>query len=220
MKEIMCLCEVHMQMKTIPGRGIITVLLLTFLSFNLQAQTGNVLVVYFSRVGITQFNDKTDVVTSASLRREDKGFVGNTELLAGMVHDRVGGDLVQIKTVQTYPEKYRDTTDLALKEQRDGTRPALSTRFNLDNYDVIFLGYPNWWGTLPMALFTFMESYDFEGKTIIPFCTHEGSALGRSIQDLNQLAPRASVKQGYSVRGSRSDSAGDEVDRWLRNLGY
>ena len=175
----------------------------------LSAQdSSKILIAYFSRVGITEFNEKTDVVTSASLRMIDSKFVGNTELVAKMIRDKTDGELFQIKTVKTYPEKYRDTTDMALAEQRAGDRPDVTYAFNMDDYDVIFFGYPNWWGTLPMAIFTFLESEDLSGKRIIPFCTHEGSALGRTIEDLKRLAPNADIEKGLAIRGGRADRSG------------
>jgi flavodoxin len=117
-----------------------------------------ILVAYFSRVGISAFTDTVDVVSSASLQRGDDGLVGNTEVVANNIHDIVGGDIVQIKTVKQYPESYRDTATVAREEQRSNERPELTTQITtIRSYDVIFLGYPNWWGTLPMALFTFLE---------------------------------------------------------------
>lgn len=179
-----------------------------------------VLVAYFSRVGISALTESTDVVTSASLRTVNGQLVGNTEMLAEMVHSRVGGDLIQIKTEQIYPELYRDTTDLALQEQRSGARPVVTTEIDLSRYDTIFVGYPNWWGTLPMALFTFFESYDFRGKVIVPFTTHEGSALGRSVQDMRSMTAGAEIRDAFVERGGRVNRAERDVNRWLEGLGY
>lgn len=108
---------------------------------------------------------------------------------------------------------------MALKEQRGDARPKLATHVeNMDDYDVIFLGYPNWWGTIPMPVFTFLEEYDFSGKTVIPFCTHEGSRLGRSIQDIKKLYPQAILLDGLAIRGADVGKAQDDVSRWLRKL--
>ncbi len=87
---------------------------------------------------------------------------------------------------------------------------------NMNQYDVIYLGYPNWWGTMPMVLFTFLESYDFKGKTIIPFCTHEGSALGTSIRDIKKLCPDANIKQGLAIRGGNVNSSDKAIEDWLK----
>lgn len=91
---------------------------------------------------------------------------------------------------------------------------------NLDEYETIFLGYPNWWGTFPMAVFTFLESYDLSNKTIIPFCTHEGSSFGRSLRDLKRIYPQVEILEGFSVRGSSVKDAQKDVEKWLKGLGF
>ena len=145
---------------------------------------------------------------------------GNTREIAGQIQERTGGDLFEIKTVNAYPSDYRECTDVAKKEQNENARPALSTTVeNMGDYDVVFIGYPNWWGTIPMALFTFLEQYDFSGKTIVPFCTHEGSRLGRSVSDIEKLSPQATLLEGIAIRGSGVKSAGDDVAAWLQSIG-
>lgn len=145
---------------------------------------------------------------------------GNTRKLASMIHDRVGGDMVELKTVNAYTQNYDTLTKLAKKEQQTNARPALATELpNLGEYGTVFLGYPNWWGTMPMALFTLLDNYDFSGKTIIPFCTHGGSRLGRSVDDIKKLCPRAKVLKGFSAFGNRVDGVGNDVDAWLHGLG-
>lgn len=145
---------------------------------------------------------------------------GNTKEIANRIHERAGGDLFEIKTVEVYPTEYRPCTDVAKKEQQENVRPALSKNIaDMASYDVVFIGYPNWWGTIPMALFTFFESYDFSGKTIVPFCTHEGSALGRSVQDISKLCPRSTMLEGIAIRGCSVKSAGSDISGWLRRIG-
>ena len=155
---------------------------------------------------------------------------GNTRVVAQAIQGAVGADIFEIKTVQTYPKEYNPLIELAQREQRENARPSLSTRVsNMDSYDIIFVGYPNWWGTMPMALFTFLEQYNFAGKTIIPFSTHNGSRLGSSVNDLKKLCPRADVLEGLAIRGGRSgsfelgsqrehDNVQKEVNTWLRRL--
>ena len=144
---------------------------------------------------------------------------GNTKAVAEMVHELIGGELFFIETVEKYPANYEDTIDVAMQQQRANARPALATQVeNVDSYDVIFLGFPNWWGTLPQPVFTFLEEYDFSGKTIIPFCTHEGSGFGRSIGDLESLVPDATLLEGFTVRGSSASNAGDDVAQWILEL--
>ena len=145
---------------------------------------------------------------------------GNTREIATQIHEKVGGDIFEIKTVQTYPAEYNECVQVAKREQQNDERPQLATEIpDMASYDVVFLGYPNWWGAMPMPCFTFLEKYDFSGKTIIPFCTHEGSRLGRSVRDITRLCPKSTVLEGLAVRGSSVKSARDDVAGWLRKLG-
>lgn len=138
---------------------------------------GNILIAYF---GIPE-TDGTDTVAGASRVSTPEGVVGNTQFIAQAIQEAVGGELYAIETVQEYPGLHDPLVDQADEEQEDDARPELSTApENVDAYDVIFLGYPNWWGDMPMPLYTFLESYDFSGKTIIPFVTHGGSSFSRN----------------------------------------
>ena len=144
---------------------------------------------------------------------------GNTREIAGQIQERVGGDLFEIKTVDAYPTEYRACTDVAKKEQNENARPALSARVeNMEDYDVVFIGHPIWWGTTPMALFTFLEQYDFSGKTIVPFCTHGGSGLARSTSDIEKLCPKSTLLESIAIRGSDVKSAQNEIESWLKNI--
>ena len=184
------------------------------------AQGSNILVAYFSRVGNTNWENGVDAVTSASLNVEDGAYVGNAEYLAKMAADATGGDLFLIQTVQTYPSDYRETTDAAAVEQDDNARPELVSHVeNMDQYDTVVLVYPNWWGTLPMPLYTFLEEYDFSGKTILPLCTHEGSRMGSSERAITELCPDAILLDGLAVRGSGASSAQNEVVEWINASG-
>lgn len=145
---------------------------------------------------------------------------GNTQVIANEIQEAVGGDIFQIKTVDPYPTDYNAVVDQAKKEQQDNYRPKLATKVeNMDSYDVIFVGYPNWWGTMPMAVFTFLEEYNLSGKTIIPFCTHEGSGLGRSVTDIKKLCPQSTIEDGLAIRGKNVKNAKEDVSEWLRKLG-
>ena len=175
---------------------------------------------YFSRVGNTNWESGVDAVTSASLNVENGDFVGNAEYLAKFAQQATGGDLFLIKTQKTYPSDYRKTTDEASVEQSNNARPALASHVNnMAQYETIVLIYPNWWGTLPQALFTFLEEYDFSGKTILPLCTHEGSRLGSSEREIAQLASGAKLLSGLAVRGSDARKAQSDVERWIKNSG-
>ena len=180
----------------------------------------NILIAYFSRVGNMNFDENIDAVTSASVNMDGSNVSGNAQLLAEMAQKVTDGDLFFIETVEKYPAEYRGTTDQAKTEQNEDARPELSSYVeNMDAYDTVILIYPNWWGTLPQPVFTFLEEYDFSGKTILPLCTHEGSRLGRSESDIASLCPGARLLDGLSVRGADAGSARTEVEEWISNSG-
>jgi flavodoxin len=166
------------------------------------------LVAYFSREG---YNYVSGRVTN--LR------IGNTKVVAMMIAEIAKADLFCIDPVNPYPEDYTETTVVAQKEKRANARPGLSGHVkNMDSYDAVFLGYPNWWGTMPMAVCTFLEEYDFSGKTIIPFCTHEGSGLGRSESDIARIVPGAKLVKGLAILGSKVKDANQDIERWLGEI--
>ncbi|MDD4848902.1 MAG: flavodoxin [Bacteroidales bacterium] len=141
---------------------------------------------------------------------------GNTEVVAEKIQKQIGGELFQMETVEEYPIDYTETTNVSMAELRSRARPELvSFPESLDDYDTIYLGYPNWWGTFPMAVFTFLEAFDFSGKTIIPFCTHEGSGLGHSIKDIQQTCIGANVTNAIAIRGGSVANADSTIKSWL-----
>ncbi len=145
--------------------------------------------------------------------------VGNTEVVANMIQKITGGDMFHIESVTAYPKDYTETTEVAKNELRAKARPMLTGQVeNMKGYDVIFLGYPIWWGTPPMAVFTFLESYDFSGKTIVPFCTHEGSGMGHSETDIVKACPKATVLEGIAIHGTNASSANSVVSNWIDRL--
>ena len=167
------------------------------------------LIAYFSRTGNNYVGGK--IVNLAT---------GNTDVAAQMIQKLTGGDLFRIDTVKPYPSDYEETTDVARQELRQNARPELTGRVdNMPDYDVIFIGYPNWWGTMPMAVYTFLEANDFSGKTIVPFCTHEGSGLGHSESDVRKVCPGATVLKGLAITGGSVQRAGNQIEAWLRGLG-
>lgn len=184
-----------------------------------QSGESKILVAYFSRVGVTPFDESVDAVSSASVNVRNGEMVGNTQYLAEFIAEETGGDLHQIITEKEYPTDYRDTTDLASEEQSADERPALTSLVeDMAQYDVIFLGYPNWWGTLPQAVMTFLEEYDFDGKTIVPFCSHGGSRLGSGPRDIAALCPGAELLDGLAVSASAVSGAQADVRTWLEDL--
>jgi len=145
--------------------------------------------------------------------------IGNTEVAAKMIQKQTGSDMFRIDTIKSYPANYHETTDVAKLELRQNSRPALSGHIdNMAEYNLIYLGYPNWWGTMPMAVFTFLEEYDFSGKTMIPFCTHEGSGMGHSENDIKKLCPDARVLSGLSIVGGSVQNAETDIAKWLMKL--
>lgn len=168
----------------------------------------NALIAYYSRKGNNYVNG--NIVSLP---------VGNTEVLAKKIQEITGGELFKIDPVKTYPEDYTETTNVAQQELRENARPALINMINdISKYDVIYLGYPNWWGTMPMAVYTFLEGYDLTGKTIVPFCTHEGSCMGKSESDIKKVCPNSRVLPGLAVKGSTVQAAGNSIKAWLNNL--
>lgn len=146
---------------------------------------------------------------------------GNTRVIANQIHDRVGGDIFEIKTVDSYPQDYEAVKAVAMKELNEGSRPALATHVdNIDSYDVVFVGYPIWWGTMPMPVESFLTGYNFSGKTIVPFSTHEGSGLGSSVRDIKALCPQSTVREGLAIQGGSVNTAQNQVSSWLQGMGY
>ena len=167
-----------------------------------------VLIAYFSRPGNNYVNGK---IVNLS--------VGNTEVLANLIIEITKGDIFRIETVNPYPFDYKETTDVAGKELREKARPKLSGRVQKINlYNIFLLGYPNWWGTIPRPVAAFLSEYDFAGKTIAPFCTNEGSGLGRSIAEIKELCPKSIILEGLAIRGSNVKNATNEVLNWLREI--
>lgn len=185
-----------------------------------EQEGSHILIAYFSRVGNTDFPDDTDTSSSASVMATEDSLQGNAEVLARMIQSAVGGDLFLIETEETYPVSYDETIDVGQQEQSDNARPALASQVeNLDQYDTVFLGYPNWWGDMPMAVYSFLDEYDLSGKTIIPFVTHGGSGFSGTESAIAELEPSATVLDGLSVRDSGVADAQADVESWIAGLG-
>lgn len=168
----------------------------------------HILIVYYSRKGENYWDGE--------IRNLQKG---NTEIVAEMIQEAVGGDLFEIDTAKPYSTDYTTCTQEARQELRNDLRPELKEYLDdLDGYDTIFVGFPNWWGTMPMAMFTFLERYDLTGKRIFPFCTNEGSGMGRSERDLKRICTGADVRPGLAIRGCQAADSEDTVTTWLKSL--
>lgn len=149
---------------------------------------------------------------------------GNTHIVAELIASATGGTLFRIEPATPYPDDYRACTEVAQREKRSKARPALVGDITAEEFDVIFLGYPNWWGDLPMPVYTFLERHDWQGKVVIPFCTHEGSGLSDTENLLRAACRGASVLNGLAVRGSvaqnERETARKQVLEWLKQLKY
>ena len=180
------------------------VIMMTMMTSDVSAKdSGRVLITYFSRAG--------ENYNVGHLK------VGNTEIMAGYIHERLpSSDIFKIEPVVPYPDKYDECTVVAKKEQRENARPAIKTHIaDINKYDVIYIGYPIWWGTMPQIMLTFIEEYNLNGKTISPFCTNEGSGFGSSVNDLKKECPKSKFLDGLAVRGSNVKKAQKEVHSWI-----
>lgn len=167
------------------------------------------LIAFFSRKGENYVNGMIKTLE-----------IGNTEAAAGIIRELTGAELFRIEPMQPYSNNYEECIAQAMTDQKMGARPELkSYPKDVGAYDVIYLGFPNYWGTMPMAVFTFLESFDFTGKTIRPFCTHEGSGMGNSITDLKQLCPGTTVETGLAIRGGSAHREKEKIEKWLRQGG-
>ena len=167
-----------------------------------------ILIAFYSRAGENYFG--------GAYRRIS---VGNTEKAAKMLADLTGGELYKIEQTQPYSEDYQTCITEAKNDLQKKARPQVRNLLDhLNDYDEIYLGYPNYWGTMPMAVYTFLENYDFTGKTIHPFCTHEGSGLSHTVQDIQKAAPGAVVTKGLAIHGSNVDDAEKAIEKWVQEV--
>ncbi len=142
--------------------------------------------------------------------------VGNTEVAARMIKELTGAELFAIRQVHPYSKSYNECIAEAQADQKRQARPELKAYpDDMESYDILYLGFPNYWGTMPMAVFTFLEHVDFTGKVIKPFCTHEGSGMGTSESDIRRLCPGAKVETGLAIHGSSVPKAKRDMERWV-----
>ena len=166
------------------------------------------IVVYFSKTGENYSNGS--VVNLSK---------GNTEVAAEFIRDITGADLFHIEPTTVFPTDYYACTDVAKEEMNANARPELKRwpATDLSEYDVVYVGYPIWWGTFPMAVFTFLEKYNWAGKTIMPFSTHEGSGLGHSESDIKRICTGADVKRGLAIHGTGVKSSKGAIEKWIKS---
>lgn len=179
----------------------------------------NILIAYFS-VPENVDTDGIDANSGASIVVKNKDVLGNMQYMAMTIQEAIGGELFRIETTEEYPLEHETLVNQAKEEQNEDARPELATHIeNVAQYNIIFLGYPNWWGDMPQPLYTFLEEYDFSGKTIIPFNSHGGSGFSNTIEEIKKLQPNATVKDdGLSI--SRNDVADSEqeITDWAKGF--
>ena len=179
-------------------------------------ESSKILVAYFSYGENADLPDGVEASTSASINPSEVGVIGNTSIIANMIAENIGADVHSIKVAELYPGDYDTTVDQAKDEQNNDFRPTLTSSIdNLDDYDTVFIGYPIWWGDAPKIVYTFMESYDFSDKTIVPFCTSGGSGISTSEASLSAIAG------GNWLDGERFNSnvSDEDINSWLSELG-
>lgn len=183
---------------------------------NNDNEGSKILIAYFT----VPETDGVDTVANASRVVKNGEILGNTQYIAGIIKDTLGGDLFKIETVQEYPGSHSPLLDFAYNEKSENARPELSSHIrNFDEYDVVFVGYPNWNADLPMPLYTFFEEYDFSGKTIIPFVTHGGSGFSSTVRTIRNLEPNAVVTENnLSVSRNNVPDAEEDVKQWAESL--
>lgn len=145
---------------------------------------------------------------------------GNTEAIANEIQSQTGADIFELVPTSAYTDDYNTLLDIAQGEQSSNVRPAISASIeNMEDYDVIYVGFPNWWGDMPMILYTFFDSYDLSGKTILPFCSSGGSGFSNTISEIKSLEPEATVLGGLHIRESQLENAKSNVNEWLTSSG-
>lgn len=165
----------------------------------------NKLIAYFSR--------RDENYVNGMIKNLD---VGNTEVAAGMIQKLTDAALFKIEPQKPYSKSYNECIAQAQDDQKRDARPELkSYPESLNDYQTIYLCYPNYWGTMPMAVFTFLEHFDMTGKTIKPLCTHEGSGLGSSVSDIRRLCPGAKVEEGLALCGGSVSRAEEKIKEWV-----
>lgn len=190
------------------------------LAENNNAENSKILIAYFSYGENAEFPADVDASSSASIQMLNGKITGNTGLIADYIAKATGGDVFSILTAEKYPSNYNDTVDAGQAEKNNNVKPEIATHIeNLDDYDTIFIGFPNWWYGMPMVMYTFFDEYDFSGKTIVPFCTSGGSAFSDSISEMKKLEPNAVViDDGLHIGASSASGAESQVKEWINGL--
>ena len=181
-----------------------------------NAANAKSLVVYFS----VPETDGVDASSGASRVSTGNKIMGNTQYVATIIKEATASDIFEIRTIESYPGTHQALIDAAKAEIDSNARPKLATHIsNFDDYDVVFVGFPNWWYDMPMPLYSFFDEYDFKGKTIVPFCTHGGSRFSNAISSIRQLEKEATVLDGYAIARDNVPDSKDGILKWLDRIG-
>ena len=184
-----------------------------------STEENNILIVYFSRWGNTEYPDGVDATISASIVADGENY-GTTEYVARMIQEHVGGDLHLIQTQEPYPTDFDELRDLNHSEMAEGYLPALvESNLDISQYETVFIGYPVWATEVPQAVLSFLNEYDLSGKTVIPFCTHDGYGAGSSYNTIQEASHAAELPDGLAIEAKDVPSAGDTVVAWLESIG-
>lgn len=184
-----------------------------------EKEDSKILIAYFSLGENNGLSDDVDADAGASVAVVNGNVSGNTGVIADYIRQATGGDTFSILTEYYYPENYDETLTVAQQEIENGERPELASHIdNLDEYDTIFIGFPNWWYGLPAPMDSFFEEYDFSGKTIIPFVTSGGSGFSDTIEEIKAYEPNASVLDGLAIYYTDVSDAQSEVNEWIAGL--
>lgn len=184
-------------------------------------ESGKSLVVYFSMPETTDPDNMTQEEANSTVVIDGE-VLGNTQYVAYVIQESTGADIFRIEPETPYPTDHDTLVDLAAEEQDNNARPVIKDSIeDLEQYDTIFIGYPNWWGDMPMILYSFFDQYDFSGKTIVPFNTHGGSGFSNTISTIAELEPSAEVNEdGFTVSRNNVQEAERDIISWLNDLGY
>lgn len=179
------------------------------------------LVVYFSMPETADPDNMTEEEANSTVVI-DGHVLGNTQYVAYVIQENTGADIFRIEPEAPYPTDHDTLVDLAAEEQDSEARPALAATIDsLENHDTVFVGYPNWWGDMPMILYSFFDAHDFSGKTIVPFNTHGGSGFSRTISTISELEPNATVMEdGFTVSRDDVQEAEGDIVAWLEENGF
>lgn len=166
-------------------------------------------------------SEKTDADSESAVLIAYFSWSGNTRQLAEVIQEQTGGDLFEIIPETPYTDDINELSGIALQEQRDNIRPEISSVVeDMSQYEIVFIGFPNWWNNMPMPVFTFLDEYDFSGKTVIPFTTYGNGVWGKSVDSIRDTLANATILDGLAIQEHKLQDASTEVSEWLQGLGF